>query len=226
MKPPTCIAMIKPESLKHLTISANFAISVDGKISSSLHRPSGWTSKEDHHRLLDLRRVADAILVGRRTLIADHMSLTVPGLTKQPLRCIASASGHLSGEENIFRTAGGAIHLWCPKLPENLPLGVVSHHGSLVDFLRELHQVHGVHHLHCEGGGEMLRMLLEKDLLDELHLTWAAHTLFGGANAPTISGIPGVPLPISQHFALTHFETHTTIGEVFLSYRRVVNSDQ
>lgn len=217
---------MKPESLQHLTISANFAISADGKISSSSHRPSGWTSKEDHQRLLDLRRGADAILVGRRTLIADNMSLTVPGLVKQPLRCIASASGHLSGEENIFRTNGGAIHLWCPKRPENLPPGVVSHHGSLVDFLRQLHQVHGVHHLHCEGGGEMLLMLLEKDLIDELHLTWAAHTLFGGAKAPTISGIPGLTLSASHHFELTHFVPRPEINEVFLSYRRKAAAHQ
>lgn len=212
--------MMKPESLQHLTISANFAISADGKISSSLHRPSGWTSSADHQRLLDLRRGADAILVGRRTLIADNMSLTVPGLTKQPLRCIASASGDLSGEENVFRTAGGAIHLWCPKHPEKLPSGVSAHQGSLVDFLLDLHQNHGVHRLHCEGGGEMLRMLLEQNLLDELHLTWAAHTLFGGAKAPTISGIPGLALSASQHLELTHFEPHPEINEVFLSYRR------
>lgn len=211
---------MKPGSLQHLIISANFAISADGKISSSLQRPSGWTSEEDHQRLLDLRRDADAILVGRRTLIADNMSLTVPGLTKQPLRCIASASGQLSGEERIFRTAGGEIHLWCSELLKTLPSGVIFHQGSLVDFLHELHHSHGVHHLHCEGGGGMLRMLLEEDLLDELHLTWAAHTLFGGAKAPTISGIPGLALRESRHFKLTHFEPHSDKSEVFLTYRR------
>ncbi|MFM2220289.1 MAG: hypothetical protein RLZZ553_37 [Verrucomicrobiota bacterium] len=218
--------MIKPESLQHLTISANFAISADGKISSSSHRPSGWTSKEDHQRLLDLRREADAILVGRRTLITDNMSLTVPDQDKQPLRCIASATGALHGRENIFLTAGGEIHLWCPNASATLPSGVVLHRGGLVDFLNDLHQTYNVNRLHCEGGGEILRMLLEQGLLDELHVTWAAHTLFGGAKAPTISGIPELELSTSMNFELMHFDPRPEIGEVFLSYRRVATKNQ
>jgi 2,5-diamino-6-(ribosylamino)-4(3H)-pyrimidinone 5'-phosphate reductase len=211
---------MKAESLQHLVISANFAISADGKISSFPQRPSGWTSREDHQRLLDLRRGADAILVGRRTLLADRMSLTVPGLAKQPLRCIASASGHLSGGETIFRTPGGGIHLWCPTPPATLPEAVIPHHGSLTEFLLTLHHDYGVQRLHCEGGGTLMRLMLEQDLLDELHLTWAAHTLFGGTQSPTISGATGIPLPHTKHFCLTHFDPRPDLGEVFLSYRR------
>lgn len=211
---------MKPESLAALTISANFAISADGKISSSDRRPSGWTSREDHQRLLDLRRSADAILVGRRTLLADNMSLTVPDALQQPLRCVASASGNLTGEEKIFHTRGGAIHLWCQHAPAITRPDVTLHRGDLLDFLHALHHDHGVNHLHCEGGGELLRLLIEHDLLEELHLTWAAHTLFGGATAPTIIGEPGHPLDISRHFSLIHFDPRPELGEVFLSYRR------
>lgn len=211
---------MKPEALQQLKISANFAISADGKISSLDHRPSGWTSRADFLRLLALRRDADAILVGRRTLLIDNMSLTVPDAERQPLRCIASASGALSGEEKVFRTPGGSIHLWCQTMP---PCGLphtTLHHGSLENFLLELHQQHGVKHLHCEGGGTLLRQLLEIDCLDELHLTWAAHTLFGGAEAQTLSGVPGLPLESSRHFQLVHFEPLESEGEVFLSYVR------
>jgi riboflavin-specific deaminase-like protein len=212
---------MKPESLSNLTISANFAISADGKISSLDHRPSGWTSKADHQRLLDLRRHADAIFVGRHTLQSDNMSLTVPEQEKQPLRCIASASGNLTGEEKVFHTPGGSIHLWCQTFPSIKLAGVTSHQGSLTEFLETLHQQHGVNHLHCEGGGTLLRALLEIDCVDELYLTWAAHTMFGGATAPTIIGVPGLAMAQSQHFQITHFEPLDGLNEVFLSYRRI-----
>lgn len=214
---------MKPEALAQLKISANFAISLDGKISSLDHRPSGWTSRADYQRLLALRRNADAILVGRKTLLIDNMSLTIPDSPRQPLRCIASASGSLSGEEKIFRTAGGAIHLWCQTTPASELPHTTLHHGSLENFLLELHHQHGVKHLHCEGGGTLLRALLEIDYLDELHLTWAAHTMFGGAAAPTLSGVPGIPLVKSTHFQLVHFEPMEAEGEVFLSYVRREN---
>ena len=211
---------MKPEALQQLKISANFAISLDGKISSLDHRPSGWTSRADFLRLLALRRNADAILVGRRTLLIDNMSLTVPDAARQPLRCIASASGALSGEEKVFQTPGGGIHLWCQTKPSSELPDTTLHHGSLENFLLELHQNHNVRHLHCEGGGTLLRELLEIDCLDELHLTWAAHTLFGGAEAPTLSGVPGIALKQSRQFQLMHFEPLESEGEVFLSYVR------
>jgi riboflavin-specific deaminase-like protein len=211
---------MKPESLQKLKVSANFAISADGKISTLDHRPSGWTSRADFLRLLALRREADAILVGRRTLLIDNMSLTVPNAEHQPLRCIASASGDLSGEEKVFQTPGGRVHLWCQKKPLIELPNTALHHGSLEKFLSELHQHHGVNHLHCEGGGTLLRELLEIDCVDELHLTWAAHAMFGGAAAPTLSGIPGIPLHQTREFHLTHFEPLESEGEIFLSYVR------
>ncbi|MGL4402031.1 MAG: RibD family protein, partial [Luteolibacter sp.] len=92
-------------------ISTNLAISADGKISSSPPRPSGWTSRADHARLLELRGNADAILVGRGTLEADRMTLTVPGKLVQPLRCVVSRNGVLDPAHPIFTKQGGGIHL-------------------------------------------------------------------------------------------------------------------
>jgi riboflavin biosynthesis pyrimidine reductase len=217
---------MKPPALQHLTISANFAISADGKISSLSQRPSGWTSRLDFQRLLQLRREADAIFVGRRTLLADQMSLTIPDAARQPLRCVASATAAFSGEEKIFHIAGGAIHLWSPEPTLPAPAGVTLHGGSLVSFLHVLHHDHGVNHLHCEGGGTLLRMLAETVGIDQLHLTWAAHTLFGGINAATITGIPDLPFVRSQHYELTHFEPLPQENEVFLSYRLKRQTDQ
>ena len=215
--------MTRPE------ISANFAISADGKISSATGRASGWTSAADHDRLHELRRAADAILVGRGTLVTDRMTLTIPARCQpasQPLRCVVSRTGGFDPAHPLFHTVGGPVHLLVTRPPDGFdatPLtstGAVVHHDTLAGFLETLATNHGVRHLHCEGGGELLRELLDLDWLDALHLTWAGHTLFGGHAAPTLSGLPGTFLPASRGFELTHFEPRPDLAECFLSYRR------
>ncbi len=200
-------------------ISVNFAISADGKISSPSRRPSGWTSRKDHERLLELRKSADALLVGRGTLEADLMTMTVPG--RQPLRCVVSRNGNFDPTHPLFHTPGGEIHLLVTggSSPIALP-GVQTHFSGLEDFLQTLATRHAVTSLHCEGGGELVHSLAALDFIDEFHLTLAGHTLFGGRNAPTTTGLPGDFLPHSARFQLRHFEPLPDLGECFLSYTR------
>ncbi len=200
-------------------ISANLAISADGKISPSPPRPSGWTSREDHARLLELRANADAILVGRGTLESDRMTLTVPNQPKQPLRCIVSRSGKIDPAHPVFTSPGGDIHVLVtggfegPSIP-----GVTLHTQTLLEFIQTLAAQYHVQQLHCEGGGQLIRALAELDVIDEFHLTLAGHTLFGGFAASTATGIPAEYLPRSPAFEITRFEP--LAGECFLSYSR------
>ncbi|MBK1881685.1 RibD family protein [Luteolibacter pohnpeiensis] len=201
-------------------ISTNFAISADGKISSIHHRPSGWTSKQDHQRLLELRQNADALMVGRGTLEHDQMTLTGP---RNPLRCIISRTGELDPTHPIFSKPGGPIHLLVTNgegksLPQDPRLTI--HTGTLKDFIHSLAETHHVKNLHCEGGGQLVNELAQLDLIDEFHLTVAAHTLFGGAESPTTTGKPANFLPASRHFKISYFEPRTDLGECFLSYSR------
>lgn len=202
-------------------ISCNLAISADGKISSPEHRPATWTSKADHDRLLALRRPADALMVGRGTADTDNMTMTVPGKNQQPLRCIVSRHADISPEHAVFQREGGDIHLLATessKAPQGIPATV--HQMSLQDFLSKLAQDHGVSHLHCEGGGKLIHALAELDAIDELHLTWAGHTLLGGASSPTLTGTLGKHLSASTRFRLKQFLPQEQTGECFLSYRR------
>ncbi|MCW1922788.1 RibD family protein [Luteolibacter arcticus] len=197
-------------------VSINFALSADGKISSVQKRPSGWTSNDDNARLLELRKEADALLVGRGTLESDRMTMKA---LQNPLRCVVSRSGEFDPQHPLFHTPGGAVHLLategtCREIP-----GAILHRGSLAEFLTELSAL-GVGRVHCEGGGELVRELLELDAVDEIHLTWAGHKLFGGREAPTLSGVPGDFLPASREYELTEFDPRPETGECFLSYRR------
>jgi len=209
------------------TVSLNFAISADGKISSIDRRPSGWTSKDDFERLLSLRLEADALLIGRGTLVADAMNMTIPArlnLARQPLRCVVSRSAAFDPDHPLFQTPGGEIHLLVTNPennpPANLPGNPAIHRGNLHDFLANLRREHDVNQVHCEGGGELARSLFELDLVDAIHLTWAGHHHFGGRDAPTLTGLPGDFLPASRQFRLDHFDPRPDLGECFLSYRR------
>jgi riboflavin biosynthesis pyrimidine reductase len=202
-------------------ISINLAISADGKISSSPPRPSGWTSREDHARLLELRGNADAILVGRGTLETDRMTLTVPGKTVQPLRCIVSRGSKIDPAHPIFSKPGGEIHLLVTgDFAGDVDSKVTVHRQTLAGFLETLATEYRVRHLHCEGGGELVRALAELDAIDEFHLTLAGHTLFGGFAAITATGIPGEFLPKSVGFEISRFDPQPAIGECFVSYTR------
>jgi riboflavin biosynthesis pyrimidine reductase len=214
-------AEIHPSGVTRPWISTNLAISADGKISSVARRPSGWTSREDHARLLKLREAADALIVGRGTLESDHMTLTVPGKSPQPLRCVVSHTGRIPADHPLFQKPGGPVHLLVTggSTPD-FPPDVTLHHSSLAGFLETLATDLGVRHLHCEGGGSLIRSLAELGAIDEFHLTLAGHTLFGGADAPTATGIPADFLPSALEFTLSHFEPRPKAGECFLSYRR------
>ena len=204
-------AMLRPH------ISLNFALSADGRITSVARIRSGWTSPADKERFHQLRASADALMVGRGTLEADEMTMTAP---QHPLRCVVSGKGRFNPDHPLFHAEGGPIHLLgIDHAPE--PVGDATlHHSSLSDFLATLRRDHGVENLHCEGGATLVRALAERDAIDEIHVTWAGHTLFGGRKAPGITGPPGDFLPGSLAFELVHFEPVPEHQECFLTYRR------
>jgi riboflavin biosynthesis pyrimidine reductase len=215
---PQDFSMMRPE------ISVNVALSADGKISDVGHRPADWTSPADKQRLRELRQAADALMVGRGTWQADQMKMRVRDRPddSQPLRCVISSSGNFDPNHPMFATPGGPIHLLA-KSGGNIPISdhrVTWHSGSLADFLGTLTRVFGVRKLHCEGGGQLIRELAELDAIDTLHATFCGHTLFGGATAPTASGVPAAPLLATRRFRLVGFEPFPEFGECFLRYVR------
>ncbi len=205
-------------------IFINLAISADGKIGISQKGPSQFTSKTDLARLLQIRLRADAILVGRGTLEADNMSLSIPSTlnpTQQPLRCLISKTGHFDTSHKIFKSKGGPIHLIATQSnhPSPHPPNSNFHCLSLPDFLQHAKKNLGVENLLCEGGGSLVKELFKLDIVDEINLTVAGHSLIGGQDAPTITGIPNDFFPDSRLFQLTDFEA-TEEEELFATWKR------
>ncbi len=209
-------------------ILINFAISADGKIGTSQKGPSRFTSKADLDRLLAIRGRADAILVGRGTLEADEMSMTIPpelNPPRQPLRCIISRKGEFDASHKVFQSAGGDIHLIATEAPEDLTAepyqaaGATLHRKSLSEFLSHAKTNLNVETLLCEGGGSLVNDLFALDAVDEINLTIAGHSLIGGKSAPTLTGLPGEFLPVSRQFKITYFQP-TDEGELFATWQR------
>jgi riboflavin-specific deaminase-like protein len=207
--------ILTPMSLR---IIANLALTADGKISTSGKSPARFTSKRDLERLKEIRLSADAILVGRGTLEEDQMSLSADK-SPSPWRCVISETGRFDPRHPLFHTEGGPIHLIVtgtnqPEIP-----GTIIHHSSLAEFIEWLSGQASIETLLCEGGGQLMAELFRLDLVDELHLTLACHTLFGGTTAPSLTGLPGEFLSSSRHFELSKIEKSGS-DEFFLHYLR------
>jgi len=195
-------------------VSANFALSLDGKIAARTKGATRFTSDLDRRHMLELRAQADAILVGRGTLEADDMPLRLPsrrlrdarlreGKSAEPLRVIFSNSGRLRKDLRIFRGGAPIVVFTTRSIPDSVRRWLddeadvrIEPRASRVDPRRALAILardYGVRSVLCEGGGELFRSLVEDGLVSKLHITFAP-LVIGGTEAPTLLGPPRTSL--------------------------------
>jgi len=217
-------------------VVATFAMTVDGKVTTKNLSPVDFTSREDKLHLFRQRASGDAVLIGHTSLRRDDVRLGLPvemqenrlkrGQSRSPLRVIVSNEGKIDHRLKIFQSDISPIVIFSTKrMPQRyrraLEKKATLHlsktgHVDLVDMLQTLHDTYGVRTVACEGGPTLFRGLLEQGLIDELSLTIAPY-LFGGAKAPTLTGMDKKFLPASVHCSLTDMRI---IGaECFLTYR-------
>ena len=212
-------------------------MTVDGKITTRAFGPVDFTSHEDKQHLFHQRALADAVIIGHSTLKRDNVRLGISedlraarikrGQTPAPLRVIVSNEGKIDSQLKIFQSEISPILIFSTK---RMPRGVraslrekkVALHLSetkevdLRRMLRILRRDYKVHRVACEGGSILFRSMLERGLIDELSLTIAPY-LFGGADAPTLTGLSKEFLPASVHCTMTNMRM---VGnECFLTYR-------
>src|SRR3989440_2964718 len=230
----------RPSSRKKETrpfVSATFAMTVDGKITTRDFTPVDFTSREDKQFLFRQRALADAVIIGHSTLKRDNVRLGISedlrqerikrGQAPAPLRVIVSGEGKIDSQLKIFQSEISPILIFSTKrMPKDVRTAFrekkVKLHLSdtndvdLRELLKILRRDYKARRVACEGGPILFRSMLELGLVDELNLTIAPY-LFGGANAPTLTGLSKEFLPASVRCVM---KSMRVLGdECFLTYR-------
>jgi len=227
------------------TVFCNFAMSLDGKISTTDRRGSAFSSREDRRRLELIRARADAIVVGAETVRREDPPFHLrdatliherenQGRPAQPHLCVLTRSGHLPAGLRIFRQSVQPVLLAGPdpRLPRGLdsppdddPAGLRSgpensRLGVLAGITSAAELVaelggRGFRQILVEGGGNINAQFFEASLVDEVYLTLCP-VILGGAKAPTPAD--GAGLPFDQRLVWRLERQEAVDGELFLHY--------
>ena len=227
----------RTRALRRPFVVATFAMTADGKITTRNFSPIDFTSREDKQHLFRQRALADAVLIGHSTLKQDNVRLGLPqanlrearierAQTPYPIRIIVSNEGKIDNQLKIFQTDISPILIFSTaRMPRKFQAALrekatlhltKSRYVDLVAMLEKLRSEYNVRAVACEGGATLFRSLLERGLVDRLNLTIAPY-LFGGANAPTITGLDKTFLPASVRCSL--IDMRVVGDECFLTYR-------
>ncbi|WP_398478744.1 bifunctional diaminohydroxyphosphoribosylaminopyrimidine deaminase/5-amino-6-(5-phosphoribosylamino)uracil reductase RibD [Tardiphaga sp.] len=186
------------------------AVSPDGKIAASGHKPVAVTGERVRSRVHLLRAQCDAILVGIGTVIADDPELTcrLPGMAKRsPVRVVLDRALRISGNSKLVHSAR-TTPLWVmtsdiSEAPAAMALGAAGAQVLRVpavtspvpglDLSAVLHSLaeKGITKLLVEGGAKIASSFVSAGLVDEV---W----LFQGPNAIGANGVNALDaLPLS-----------------------------
>lgn len=179
-------------------VTAKFAASLDGRTATASGDSKWVTGEAARDSAHQQRAVADAVLVGSGTVLADDPALTArPGgvlANRQPVRIIVDARGRTSAHARIFSEPGAVFAATSYSAPAAWKADMAAAgatviecepapHGVNLDQLLAALGKRGVISIWAEGGGTLLGSLFEGDHVDEV---WAFI-------APVIIGSDGLP---------------------------------
>lgn len=149
-------------------VTLKLASTLDGRIADRAGNSKWITGEAARERVQEMRRRADAIMVGAGTVRADDPSLLPrPAEGRKPWRVVMG--------DNVPRK--------CKLLSDEAAERTLFYNGNPGAALRDLAENHDVMHVLCEGGGKLAARLVEEGLVDE----------FAFFIAPKLLGADGVP---------------------------------
>ena len=214
----------------YVTLKAGMTL--DGKLATATGESRWITSAASRREVHQLRRGADAVLVGVGTILADDPSLTArtgPRLEKmalqQPLRIVVDSRLRTPLKAQILAQQHRAktIIATTPAAPaarrsimkkkgiEILTLPALQGRVSLPALLQELGRL-GILSLLVEGGSEINAAMLKAKLADHIRL-YIGPLLLGGQNAKSVIG-GSSPARLADAIKLQHMVTRIIGNDV------------
>jgi diaminohydroxyphosphoribosylaminopyrimidine deaminase/5-amino-6-(5-phosphoribosylamino)uracil reductase len=185
-------------------VIAKWAMSLDGKLSTS-RRESRWVSGSEAQQFVhSLRGRVDAVIVGSRTAMLDDPLLTArPPGPRIATRIVFDSSLQLSPQSRLAQTARDAPVLLISRRPtadrrsgleqlgcEVFDVSSESRVEAVDEVLCELAR-RGMTNVLVEGGGELLGSFFDARQIDEV-VAFVAPKLIGGQHAVTAIGGRGI----------------------------------
>jgi len=187
-------------------------MTADGKIDTVHRQGAGISSPADWERVDRLRAESDAVVVGGRTLLSEDPRLTLKsaelrawrrgrGLSENPMKVGIVSEATLSLDSRFLMEGPASVVLFTTTRSGAAQIARLRERGAQVYVLGErrvdlaaaMQQLGrlGAQRVLVEGGSTLNAELLRRHLVDEIYL-YVAPLIFGGANAPTPAGGPGL----------------------------------
>lgn len=178
-------ALIAPFAKRIVTgmpyVTLKLASTIDGRIADASGKSKWITGPQARAKVQELRRSADAIMVGAGTVRADDPSLLPrPSKGRAPWRVIVGMN--IPAKANV--------------LTDDAAEQTLVMNGSLKKILRDLGN-RSIMHVLCEGGGELAGSLVRAGLVDEF-VFFVAPSILGGEGFPMVgkNGWPLTKMPL------------------------------
>ncbi len=189
-----------------MRISVNVAMSIDGKIASTLREQLVISGPSDFDRVDSLRAQYDAIMVGVQTILADDPKLLIRsedlnsdrigrGMSAHPARIVVDSLGRTPNSAQVMGDDARTFILLSEiaekeRIQELKELGattIVSGEERVdIESAIKLLKDEGIENILVEGGGELIFTLMNRNLVDLLTV-YIAPMIIGGENAPTLA---------------------------------------
>ncbi len=196
----TALAQAYPWPAGRAWLRSMMLMTLDGAVAGPDGLSGSISSPADRLVLSEVRRLADAVLIGAGTLRAeryrplranpaDHIERLGLGLAEAPVVVVVSASLDLPWEEPFFAESSVTPIIVTVASVESGRLRVARDHADVIvldgqsadetEVIAALH-ARGLLRIVCEGGPRLLAGLTAVGLVDEVNLTIAPRLAGGG----------------------------------------------
>lgn len=209
-------------------VFSNLATSIDGKIATASREHFPLGTPKDREEMIVLRRKSEAILMGASTLRSYQKPLLVSKTDKQPLNVIlTSGLEGLSADwpfftseriQRLFFVSDKVDRTKLKPFEKSCEFEFIRSDGEpiakqVIDALEK----RKVKNLLVEGGGNIMWLFAEHDLIDEYHVTITPRVL-GGTEAPTL--VDGRGFNADEVVNLKLKDCRVVENEIFLVYAK------